>query len=51
VTVDLALAVDVIFHHLDVTPDGLILWYCTKPSSTSQPGAGTQPPIHPTNFG
>jgi hypothetical protein len=40
-----------IFHHLDVTPDALTFWYCTKPASTSQPGIGTNPPVHPINFG
>ena len=40
-----------IFHHLDVTPDGLSFWYCTKPTPTSHPGTGTQPPVHPTNSG
>jgi hypothetical protein len=40
-----------IFHHLDVTPDGLTFWYCTKPAPTSQPGTGTHPPVHPTNSG
>jgi hypothetical protein len=24
---------------------------CTKPASTSQPGTGTQPPVHPTDLG
>lgn len=34
-----------IFHHLDVTPDALTFWYCTKPSSPTQPGSG----LHPTS--
>ena len=34
-----------VFHHLDVTPDNLTVWFCSP--TASSPGAGHAPTNHP----